>query len=423
VHIADTGPVAFQTTSVLVVCYLLRRWILSRSRLQRAWMMSAAGLLIALACWVKPTYFFVSAGLAITAVLGFLLAVSRRNGDPALRTGEYLLLLCCAAVPAILVYQATGRDGSAYLPVLNTQFVPSQVVLAGLGQRFRENVLHFLVNPLDATSFYFDARPGLPVLGIVTCLLGGGLVLSGVFLRRIHRRHRAEMLLNCALFVLALLLVATNIYAKSMHHAVLAYPFVLLAAARAIQLQRRRILVKAALALFIILNGSLFFRFPSMLAESRREGNCKPYVAQLNDDLNRNSASDSVIVCVDWGIYFVKALYGPGSQVVLSLCSPAGDDQLQRAAAIALRLHRNLTVVGLQGNQAVKDRLRAGFPGLGERAGPGEGSPWRIWQVPYQDLPALIAPPSARNARTAPQDPPGETAPPTPPKTPGGDRD
>ncbi len=80
VHIADTGPVAFQTTSVFVVCYLLQRWIVSRRPTRRLGMMVLAGLMVGFGCWVKPTYFFVSIGLALTAITGFLLALSHREG-------------------------------------------------------------------------------------------------------------------------------------------------------------------------------------------------------------------------------------------------------------------------------------------------------------------------------------------------------
>jgi hypothetical protein len=211
------------------------------------------------------------------------------------------------------------------------------------------------------------------------------VILSGIILRRISRRHRFEILLNYSLAALALVLVATNIYAKSMHHAVLAYPFMILAAARTIQARPGAILPRAALALFLLINGVLIFKFPQLSETSRGMGNVKAYAAELNDDLNTHHASDSVIVCVDWGIYFVKALYGPRSQVVISLCS-LKDEQLQQAATIARRLHRNLTIVGLAGNQHVRDLLRLYFPGASERPASGRGSPWRIWQIPRAAL-------------------------------------
>ena len=154
--------------------------------------------------------------------------------------------------------------------------------------------------------------------------------------------------------------------------------------------------------LFIVLNGSLFLRFPSMLAASRRMGSAKAFVAELNDQLNRGPAAGSVIACVDWGIYFVKALYGPQSQVVLFLCSPDDDQQLRRSAAIAQRLHRDLVVVGLDGNRRTRDRVLAANPAMREVAGDGEGSPWRIWPVPYARLAALESAPAGPGEKLAP---------------------
>jgi hypothetical protein len=385
-HIADTGPVAFQTTSVVVVCYFLRGWILSRRWQQRALMMAASGLLIALGCWVKPTYFFVSFGLAISAIGGFLLALGRRNRQWVARTTEYAWLLGCAAIPTLLVYQGRYASGRIYLPVLNPDFLPSQVDLNGYWQRFQGHIIHFLVHPLDATAPYFDSRPHIPAWDFAICILGVVVILGGITRRRISLRHRSEIVMNCSLFVLALLVIATNSYAGAMHHVVLAYPFLLLAAGRSFQLQQRVPVYKAALALFLILNGSLLFCFPSMMAESRRLGDRKVYVAQLNRDLNRDYAADSVIVCAGWGIHFVKALYGPRFEVVLAVCTLEGEPQLQRIAAIARRLHRHLIVVGYRDDRRLQELLRLVFPEIEVRAEQDDKNPWRIWRVPYEKL-------------------------------------
>jgi hypothetical protein len=391
-HIADTGPVAFQTTSVLVVCYLLRQWILSRHPSHRLGMMAAAGWMIGLGCWVKPTYFFVGVGLALTAIAGFLLVLRHRGGERLRRSGEYLILLVCAAGSTLLVYEAQRANGAAYLPVLNRRFIPGQIVLQDLGTRFRENVLHFLVNPLDGTSSHFDVRPELPVWLTAACLLLAiAMILAGGLFPRMHPRHRGEILFNYGLFGLALLLVATNIYAKSMHHAVLAYPFVLLAIARALQLQRRHYLSKVLLALFLVLNGSLLFRFPSLMEEARASSSPKAYAGRLNEKLNRGYAPNSVIACVDWGIYFIQTVYGPGSQVVLDLCAPDNAGELTQAATIARRLHRDLAVVGLRDNDRVRQALRARCPDMDERPEPGRDNPWVIWQIPYEKLDTLAA--------------------------------
>ncbi len=402
VHIADTGPVAFQTTSVFLVCYLLRRWLLCRRRGRRALLAAAAGLVIALGCWVKPTYFFVSFGLAATAFAVGWLALARRHGDRIFRLLEYGLLTAAAALPALLIYQAERPNGGPYLPVLSSQYVPSQIVLTDLGRRFTENVFPFLINPLAAVSPCFDVHPELPALGVAVFALGCGLVLGGAFRRRACRRHRAEVLFNAALFASALLLVATNVYAKSMHHAVLAYPFAILAAARSIRLLPPGFPARAVLPLFLALQTPVFALFPSMLEASRQAGSCKPYAARLNDDLNEHCASDSVIACADWGIYFIKALYGPREQVVLSLRPSDDPTQLPRAAAVARRFHRDLTLVGLRNNPELTAWLRSFHPDVAARTGPGDGSPWRIWRIPYRELEAAADVPAAGPASRAP---------------------
>jgi|GEM_PF-6212256 len=385
VHIADTGPVAFQTTSVFIICYFLRRWLVEPRWQQRALLMSAAGLTFALGCWVKPTYFFVSINLGVISLAAFLLAMRHRSGERMVRTAEYVLFFLCAAVPALLVYEARHLDGSEYLPVLNANFVPGQIAIAGIAQRFSENVLHFLINPLDATFPCFAMQIKTPFVSAASCLAAGVLILSGIFLGGIRWRYRWEILLNYCLASLTLVLVATNVYAKSMHHAVLAYPFMMLAVARSIQARPGAFLPRAALVLFLLLNASLFFKFPQMWETARSQGNFKAYVAELNDDLNAHYASDSVIVCVDWGIYFIKSLYGPRSQVVLSLCA-LKEGQLQQAADIARRLHRNLTIVGMRDNQLARKLIVSHFPGGSELAAPGDKSPWRIWRISLAGL-------------------------------------
>jgi hypothetical protein len=387
VHIADTGPVAFQTTSVFLVCALLRAWILSRRPGRRYALMAAAGLAISLACWVKPTYFFPSFGLAATALAAFLLAWTRRRKERGSRLGEYAVLFLCAAIPTALIYEAKHPTGGAYLPVISGNFVPGQVLLANLGTRFRENVLHLLLNPLDAASLHFDLLPRLPAWTVLACLLAGFLLLRGLFLRRLPRRHRWEILLNLAGFAVGLLLVATNEYAKSMHHVVLAYPFAILAVARGLAgPERSRRLPRLALAAFVALHGLMLFRLPGLMDDAVQRSSSKAFVAQLHDELDRREADNTVIACVDWGIYFVQALYGPRTQVVLFLCDPDNAVQLDQAAGIARRLHRDLAVVGLDGNRATADRLAAAVPAIRERRAAGAGNPWRIWRVPYAQL-------------------------------------
>jgi hypothetical protein len=220
---------------------------------------------------------------------------------------------------------------------------------------------------------------------MAVCVLGGVVIFGGLTCARISRRYRSEIVLNCGLFALALLVIATNVYAGAMHHVVLAYPFVLLAACRSFQLRRRAPVFKAAFALFLILNGSLLFCFPSMLGEARSRGDRRVYVAQLNRDLNNDDANNSVIACVDWGIYFVKALYGPRSEVVVSVFALEKKEQLQRIADIARRLHRNLTIVGYQNDRRTQ-LLRSMFSEVEERPERDDKNPWRIWRVPYEKL-------------------------------------
>jgi hypothetical protein len=385
VHLADTGPVAFQTTSVFVVCYLLRAWLLSRNPRRRAGLLLGAGLTIGLGCWVKPTYFFVSAGLATLAISTLAIALVRRPAERIRRLAEYGLLFFSAALSATLVYEAKHPNGGAYLPVITGNFVPGQVQFAGLATRLQENVLHFLYRPLDATLSCFDFVPPLPVAEVLIWLATGALVAGSLRSRGGRPRHRREIWLNWTLCAVALLLVATNLYAKSMHHAVLAYPFAILAVARAVQTSVGPS-VRIAVAVFVVLHGVLFLRFPVMYEQARRNGDGKAYVTELNAELNRTEADGAVIACVDWGIYFVKALYGPRSQVVLFLCRTDDDTQLDRAAAIARRLHRNLAVVGLADNQPVRERLRTGFPHVAERPAGAGNNPWRIWRVSAADL-------------------------------------
>lgn len=386
VHIADTGPVAFQTTSVFLVCFCLQQWVLSRNARRRAALMAAAGLTIAGGCWVKPTYFFVSAGLAITALVALLVAFRRRPKERLRRAGEYLLLIVCAAVPAALIYEARHPNGDPYLPVITGNFVPAQVHFADWGQRLRENVLHFLSNPLDPALSCFDTVPSLPVWKPLIWISSVVLLLGCVFRRGLASRHRREMLLNCALAGVALALVATNVYAKSMHHAVLAYPFALMAVARGLQRQGRRIFLRVVLVITVGLYGALFLRFPGMYEQARRASSSKAYAGDLHAELNRTVAADSVIACADWGIYFIQALYGPRSQVVLFLCAPDDLTQLDHAADIARRLQRPLVVVGLNGSPRIREWQRLHSTAVQEQPITEPATPWRTWLVPSSRL-------------------------------------
>ncbi len=390
-HTVDFGTLVPQTTSVFAITYWVGRWgaALREGRRSSPVYPILAGLAVFLAIWSKLAYFFVVPGLCLA--VGAQLLAARRAEPPPRGKGrrmalEALLGAATAIVPTLLLLAAHTRSGTAYYRVITESRVLPLTEPLALAERFAAHFLPFLLNPLRSANVSVAVPERWSVAGLLLLALAVALLLAGFIgpLAR-DRAARGRVLGLLAASGLTLLLVTLSERSWASHHVALAAPFVLLAGFETLSRLPRTPWKRSGVAAFLLVSLWLhaqLLRLPPTTRASHQ-------LPAINAELNREFAATHVLVLVDWGLYYVKSLYGPREQAVLHhwrLLRPA---QLAEIEAVAARLGRPLAFVGRRRSSSDWELIRSREPALVEHRA---SVPMDDWIVLYQPLPIRPAP-------------------------------
>ncbi len=366
-HTVDFGTVVPQATAVFAVTFWTDRWLATRRDDRRISGIYPilAGATVFLAIWSKISFFFVVPGLALTTLTQCWTAARTRR-PPRQRwrlSGEALAGALAALVPTLLLLAARDREGEPYARWITGSELTPFSDPAALGERFLRRFLHFVLNPLRAAHVITRSPDRWTSVGVALVALAVVLVAAG-YLGPLARdraaRRRVTALLTACLLTVGLVVASQRTWA--FHHLVLAAPFALLAGfeilSRLPRSRWRRLGVAAFLALNVVLHVQVL-----RLPPTRAWGHLLP---AFNAELNREFAADHVIVLVDWGLYYVKSLYGPREQAVLHHWGLKRPAQLAAVEAVARELDRPLVFVGLERSSSDWDLIRSRISGLVE---------------------------------------------------------
>ncbi len=256
-HMVDTGPVAFQTTSVFLLFILCKRWC------ERPTFLDAilAGVVVFLGIWTKLVYFVLLPGIAL-ACLPMLIDHRATWWERGLRARTLKQLALGLAVGAgltaafLLSYDPADPD---VMPLLAEIDRGGRYAFTEYIERFGSlPAVKSLANPLVATQRVFEVdRPswaGAFYAILAYCFVPFALLLCVWRDLALWRRCAGAFMLYLA-FVLTLILITQTKIAWAVHHTVLAFPFLILSFLSTLQclglaLQRTRLpLIKLAVPL------------------------------------------------------------------------------------------------------------------------------------------------------------------------------
>ncbi len=382
-HTIDFGTLVPQTTSVFAIVYWVDRWglALREGRRSSSLYPMLAGMAVFLAVWSKLSYFFLLPGLVL-ALAARLLAARRTaplpRGQGRRAAFEALVGALVALVPTLLLLAAQARDGTAYYRLITESRVLPFTDPLALAERFAGRFLPFLLNPLRAANVSVSVPErwsvaGLLLVGLAVVLVAAGF--AGPLAR--DRASRLRVLGLLAASAVTVLLVTSSERSWAAHHLVLAAPFALLAGFEILDrlpaTAWRRAGIASFLAINLILHAQLLARPTSTRAS--------PHLPAINAELDREFAAAHVLVVVDWGLYYVKSLYGPAEQAVLHHWKLERPAQLDAIQAVAKNLDRPLAFVGRRRSSSDWNLIRSGVPGLLEYQ---TDTPMDDWIVLYQ---------------------------------------
>jgi hypothetical protein len=171
-----------------------------------------------------------------------------------------------------------------------------------------------------------------------------------------------------------------------MHHAVLAYPFLILAAAYAIEIawrhaaarglrKRMQLFYAVCIILFIVLNGVLLWGFFRQKILSENDFSRDRINRILDDD---DAAGRYIYVVADWGMYFYQGLYGDRKQSVVYVEPLDHRDQMTALYALSREKGRRLLFIYNASKSSEKVNLVNGIIPVQQCRSIPDESVWRI---------------------------------------------
>jgi hypothetical protein len=103
-----------------------------------------------------------------------------------------------------------------------------------------------------------------------------------------------------------------------------------------------------------------------------------PAKAKLNELLNKKYSNKYVFVVIDWGMYYMKALYGPRQQCVLYMEPLNSGDQIVKLKEILYKTKRKALFISLVNSESNLALIRTSFPSLAELRTDFDTGKWKV---------------------------------------------
>ncbi len=346
-HATGTGDLVFTTTSIFLIYLLATAWF---SKVQARYPLLIA-LIIFGGVWAKLTYFWLVPGIGLMLTERYYTAKalwqnSKHRVKNNIKTKTLIKKiimqgLCagiiCAALIGVLLFSKSPLSGQPYI----------QSALAGKGAvmskevsaraLWNHGVMKTLRNPLEATHRIFFVKSNMitKMYGLAMMLFVPAAITMLLTLGKIPWRACRAAILYFIAFAASIGIMLFTPGSWAAHHALLAYPFLIISIFLTVGLLQKVHNVSAILfGVFIIANVYLFFSFPFQNIRPHDDWSKIKINRILNDDY---LASKYFYVVVDWGMYYYQGLYGPHKQSVLylePLTAPAQITQLKRLSKL-----------------------------------------------------------------------------------------
>ena len=382
-HIVDTGPVSIQTTSIFFLAYLAQRWAVALGENNRAsWQYPLMiGLIIFLCIWIKLTFFFILPSLVLLMVYQWMI-----NGKGAIAGGrlpimrrDLLILLISAVIPSIVLLNAAQRNGYKYYRVVSdcafsNPCIPAIPDLAALLGHAGQ-IMKYFTDPLWAAHRVFIIDGQITIHGILFWIPILGMFLLGMQVLRYRKERIGFIALNLFLFFLTIFFLILNPFTWAMHHVVLAFPFMILAICHIYSRLRSSKMLLVLLALFMLFNFRAYSQLPRLaMVPGERLSKIK-----TNDILNERFQEKHAFVVIDFGMYYIKALYGHKTQCVLYIEPLNTPQQIYDLKRVLAKLNRKAVFVGLENSQSDLDLIKKEFSHLLTLQISSEKDDWKVW--------------------------------------------
>jgi len=409
-HLVDTGPIGVQIFFVFLLYALLDRWC---ARLE--WrLIGAIALVTFFGIWTKPTFFWFGPGL----LLFFLIHVVR-HWDTLKMPGHLGRLIrqgIAGAVVlglflAVLLF-STAPDDPAFRPFLH-QLLQSQsysVVELLMGKWPLPSSLYAFLNPLEATQRVYEVLPA-PMLSRIFSVLHylfvpSTLLLLVLFARGFSHRKLILPTMLYVSFLLTIMMVVRTRDSWAMHHAILSYPFLILATLATIRCALgafasaprpwlRMYLILCATA-FIVVNILFYAIFPIQKYLVHNT----PQKLVVQRIINSGSIPErTIVLALDWGMFYYSGLFGSSQKSVLFEWGLDDPNRVEYLKNLAREHHRKLVVLYTPRDTSINAPLLRWLMKLEPCAATPPGADWVMMAEPDAEIREVCERYAAASAR------------------------
>ncbi len=145
-----------------------------------------------------------------------------------------------------------------------------------------------------------------------------------------------------------------------MHHVVLSFPFLVLALFYIYSKLNKNKLISILLIAFLIINFNLYYS----LTKLKPQQYANPSILKINKQLNEQYTDQYVFTVIDWGMYYIKALYGKKNQCVLYTEPFNRMDQAIAVKQIPKELERRALFVARTDSISYLSLIKQNFPDI-----------------------------------------------------------
>lgn len=381
-HVADTGPVSFQITSVFIICYLARAWMLALGK-GAAWSLRypfSIAVILGLGMWTKPVYLAMLPGIFIL-VLYFVISERRVFTLPRrLKTfiTHISISLIALGVPVLLFLNSSNRSGRRCYELIVARFSEAGAFNINILARRVLNLAKYLFNPLLSAHRMLKTSSGATIAGTLLVTVIIALLYFGVRGLRLKRMKYGFPILGAGLFLLTFFLIAAWPRSWAMHHVILSFPFLVLALAYILPQLRKSRLILGLFITFVAINAWLYFGLTGLKYRMHDH----PSKQAINELLNKKYADNYVFIVIDWGMYDLKSLYGDKDQCVLYIEPFDTMEEARGVKKILKKTKRKAMFVGRARSVSDLSLIKSAFPGLRRLDVDFDTGDWRIWYQP-----------------------------------------
>lgn len=395
-HILDVSVTGFQLTAAYLLIYLISRWMQSFRRDDRwCWVYPACiGLVMFLGVWAKLQ--FVSFW-PVTAI--FLLEAAVKNRDMlTAHSGRARFLRQCilmAAIAGLLTalllnsWCGSGLSSKVRYYEWGPRFIKIALEEGGYTYSPMSHIvemLQYFTNPLQGAEFIYRTGMRATVSGVAIATIVAILLVHGT-LRLRASGIGTGFVAACACAIAVLLVIITLHPGMGfMRHIIMVYPFILLAIFHIRARLPEDKTITVLLSAFVILNAYQYYKLTKMDYRSWERMHPPGYglvpdFAALRGAINPYSGTH-LYAHVDWGTYYIAALYGNRNQCNLNSWPLDSVDAAKMVRRICRKTGRKAIFIRMHERSGTPlPFLKKQFPSivrLPVRAGAG----WEVWYEP-----------------------------------------